>query len=218
MSESGDLGVASTDSAEPRERILDIAEEEFADRGLSGARVARIAERAAVNKAMLYYYYGNKSALYGAVLERMADRIGALVERSLASGEHDPAARLRAFSRGYAEIIMGRPQFIRILMRELLDGGERIEPVVVPRLQRLAERVFHAIHEGQQAGTLREDVPAHFVPLLLISPYVLYTAAGPVVRHMLGEESADLRESFTRTVERVAFEGLLRQHPCEDAP
>ena len=56
--------------AETRERILEAATGEFAARGLAGARVDAIAERASVNKRMLYHYFGSKDALFTAVLER----------------------------------------------------------------------------------------------------------------------------------------------------
>ena len=51
-----------------KQRILHTALEEFAARGFDGAKVDRIAARARVNKAMLYYHFGSKAALYLAIL------------------------------------------------------------------------------------------------------------------------------------------------------
>ena len=53
-----------------RSDILRVATEEFASRGLSGARVDAIAERTRTTKGMIYYYFGSKEGLYIAVLER----------------------------------------------------------------------------------------------------------------------------------------------------
>ncbi len=50
--------------------ILAVATEEFASRGLSGARVDAIAEKTRTTKGMIYYYFGSKEGLYIAVLER----------------------------------------------------------------------------------------------------------------------------------------------------
>src|ERR1700733_4057015 len=59
-----------------RGAILDAAEEEFSKNGLAGARTDAIAALTGVTKAMIYYYFENKEALYQAVLERaFADRI-----------------------------------------------------------------------------------------------------------------------------------------------
>ena len=52
-----------------REAILLAAKEEFARKGLSGGRVDEIARRSRANKRMIYHYFGNKEALYLAVLE-----------------------------------------------------------------------------------------------------------------------------------------------------
>src|ERR1700734_1760736 len=64
------------DAEHTKASILDAAEEEFAQYGLSGARTEAIASRTGVTKAMLYYYFESKEGLYQAVLQRaFADRI-----------------------------------------------------------------------------------------------------------------------------------------------
>jgi TetR/AcrR family transcriptional regulator len=50
-------------------RILAAAERQFAAQGLAGARTDEIAAAAHANKAMLYYYFGNKRSLHRAVLD-----------------------------------------------------------------------------------------------------------------------------------------------------
>ena len=53
----------------PARAILLAATREFAAEGFGGARVDAIADRAQINKRMLYHYFGNKEELYLAVLE-----------------------------------------------------------------------------------------------------------------------------------------------------
>src|SRR5512132_1142711 len=60
--------------------ILEAAAKEFAAEGLAGARTDAIAKAAGVNKALLYYYYADKEALYGAVLQHV---LGDLLEEIL---------------------------------------------------------------------------------------------------------------------------------------
>src|SRR5882757_9942514 len=57
------------DPAATRKKLLTAARREFAENGLAGARVDEIAERAGVNKQLVYHYFGDKDALYLAVLE-----------------------------------------------------------------------------------------------------------------------------------------------------
>src|SRR3954469_16143361 len=54
-----------------REDILNVATEEFASAGFSGARVDMIAERTSTSKRMIYYYFSSKEGLYLAVLEKV---------------------------------------------------------------------------------------------------------------------------------------------------
>ncbi len=67
--------VAKRDPEASRARILHAAVAEFAARGFSGARTARIARRARVNVRMLYHYYGGKDALYIVVLEHVFENL-----------------------------------------------------------------------------------------------------------------------------------------------
>jgi AcrR family transcriptional regulator len=62
-------GPVRRDPARTRARLLEAAVAEFSDHGFSGARTDRIARRAGSNIRMLYHYFGNKDALYVAVLE-----------------------------------------------------------------------------------------------------------------------------------------------------
>jgi len=70
---------ARRDPEAARRRILDAGAAEFATVGFAGARVDRIADRAGINKRMLYHYFGDKQGVYGAVL---ADRLKALISVS----------------------------------------------------------------------------------------------------------------------------------------
>jgi TetR/AcrR family transcriptional regulator len=58
-----------------RQKLLTAARREFADCGLAGARVDEIAARAGVNKQLVYHYFGDKDALYLAVLEWVYEEI-----------------------------------------------------------------------------------------------------------------------------------------------
>ncbi|SMG34482.1 TetR family transcriptional regulator [Agreia pratensis] len=57
-----------SDGEATRQRILDAARTEFADFGLAGARVDRIAANASASKERLYAYFGDKQALFQVVL------------------------------------------------------------------------------------------------------------------------------------------------------
>ena len=77
------------------EQILHAAALEFAERGYAGARVDRIARRAAVNKAMLYYHFKSKQQLYRTLLRQMFTRAAERLQ-AIAGSNAAPAAFVAA--------------------------------------------------------------------------------------------------------------------------
>src|SRR6478609_5645518 len=98
-------GRARSRAGEPvsRDRLLSAAAAEFAARGFDGAKVDRIAARARLNKAMLYYHFHDKAALYRAVLAGVFDALAAEVEAAR-QGATTPTTQLQAFIRTVATL------------------------------------------------------------------------------------------------------------------
>ncbi|KQS98484.1 TetR/AcrR family transcriptional regulator [Cellulomonas sp. Leaf395] len=94
-------------------RILDAAADEFAERGLAGARVDRIAERAAANKQRIYAYFGSKDQLFDRVVE---DRI----EQLLDAVPFDPVD-LPGYAVRLWEFNIAHPSLVRLLLWHALE-------------------------------------------------------------------------------------------------
>ncbi|MDN5844225.1 MAG: TetR/AcrR family transcriptional regulator, partial [Alcaligenaceae bacterium] len=84
----------SRDTERSQAAILAAARDEFTEHGFAGGRVERIAERAGVNKRLIYYYFGNKNDLFLSVLEGAYADIRA-AELSLHLDMVDPVEALR---------------------------------------------------------------------------------------------------------------------------
>ena len=104
---------------ETRARILDAASAEFAAHGLGGARVDRIAAAAGANKRMLYYYFGNKDALFLAVLESTYESIRG-AERELHLGDVPPSEAIRRLIEFTWRHYLAHPEFLSLLHTENL--------------------------------------------------------------------------------------------------
>ncbi|MDE2230045.1 MAG: TetR family transcriptional regulator [Alphaproteobacteria bacterium] len=102
-----------------RRRILAAATSEFAAKGLAGARVDAIAHRARVSKRMLYHYFGNKEALWLAVLEQAYLHIRN-EERELDVGRLSPVAGMRCLIEFTIAYDHSHPEFISLLLGENL--------------------------------------------------------------------------------------------------
>src|SRR5437016_6221658 len=108
------------------EQILGAAALEFAERGYAGARVDRIARRAGVNKAMLYYHFGSKRALYRALLRQVFSRAAERLQPiAAAAGPAD--AKIDAVIATMAGFIADHAFFPAIMMREVAEGGAHLD-------------------------------------------------------------------------------------------
>src|SRR3954467_575151 len=83
-------------SATSRERLLRAASAEFAARGFAGASVDRIARSARLNKAMIYYHFKSKAALYREILRDMFEAVAARASDAARSAAA-PEDKIRAF-------------------------------------------------------------------------------------------------------------------------
>ncbi|QOF76558.1 TetR/AcrR family transcriptional regulator [Variovorax sp. 38R] len=139
------------ETLEPRSRdadrsqlaILASARDEFAARGLAGARMDSIAERAGLNKRLIYYYFGSKDDLFLAVLERVYADIRA-AEQRLHLDEIEPVEAIRQLVSFTWHYYLEHPEFITLLNSENLHGAshlkrsERIQEMNSPLVQLLA--------------------------------------------------------------------------------
>jgi len=117
--------VNSRDPERTRHRILAAATEEFARYGLGGARVDRIARRAAANKRMLYYYFRDKDNLFLAALEGRYAHIRA-AERELDLEHLEPRIALKRLVEFTWRYFLEHPEFLTLLNSENLHKGRHV--------------------------------------------------------------------------------------------
>src|SRR5215467_7202279 len=101
----------SRDADRTQETILRAAMSEFSERGLVGARVDRIAERAGIDKKLIYYYFGNKEKLFLAVLETTYADIRQ-AERALKLEALAPAEAVRGLISFTWRYFLAHPEFL----------------------------------------------------------------------------------------------------------
>ena len=121
-------GTRATDAEETRFNILEVATAEFADKGLSGARIDEIAERTNSSKRMIYYYFGSKEGLYRAVLERAYTAVRE-VDADNRRDDLDPDAALRDVVGVTFDYHNQHPEFVRLVMNENILRGAHVGEV-----------------------------------------------------------------------------------------
>ncbi len=149
----------SRDPERSRAAILKAARDEFAACGLAGARIDRIAQRAELNKRLIYYYFNSKDDLFLAVLESVYSEIRS-AEQHLHLLEMDPpdaVRRLIEFTWGY---FFEHPEFITLLasanlhQARHLKRSSKVQEMNSPVIQTLGD----VLERGRKSGVFRGGV------------------------------------------------------------
>ena len=152
---------------EPRSRdadrsalaILAAARDEFAEHGLGGARVERIAERSTLNKRLIYYYFENKDSLFRAVLEHTYLDIRE-AEKQLHLNDLAPAEAVRRLTEFTWNYYLAHPEFLTLLnsanlhRARHLEGSARAVELNTPLIQTLGG----VLERGRADGSFRGGI------------------------------------------------------------
>ncbi len=177
------------DRRSSQDEILDAASSAFAAEGFAGARVDEIARCAGVNKAMLYYHFGDKQALYREVLTRNFGRIEKALEETL-SNEGTATERLLALIKAVEGAIAANPDHPKIVLREFASGAANLPPEVLQRMLGLLATVRALLLEGTQSGEFRSMDPV-MTHLSFIGALLMLNVVSP-----LRERVADLSSAI----------------------
>ncbi len=141
-------------------KIKNAALREFAQYGLEGARVDRIAQKAKINKAMIYYHFKSKEDLYESLLTDFYSQIFPRIVEKIPR-DVGPAEKLEAMVTYFVDLIRGLDQdFVRVMLWELSSGGKFFKKLMLPRviipMMGVVQELFN---DGMQQGTFKKIVP-----------------------------------------------------------
>lgn len=155
--------------------ILVAATAEFAEKGLGGARVDSIAERAGINKRMLYHYFGDKDGLFLAVLENAYASIRS-AETTLELDRTEPEASLRTLAQFTWQYFLDHPEFLSLLATENLHKAEHLlKSNSVHRIHSsFMDTVGAVLRRGEKQGLFRPGIDPVYVYLTIASLGAFY--------------------------------------------
>jgi AcrR family transcriptional regulator len=189
------------------------ATQEFAERGYEAAGVDRIAAKARVNKAMLYYHYGSKLGLYVEVLRDMFRAVGVRA-RALADGPGPAEAKLDTWIHTIVAEAAARPWFPPIMLREIASGGPHFDPDTLAMMNAVYLAVRDIIVQGQREGVFDEVDPL-LTHLTVMPPILIFFARQRVLAKRRVPETigAPLQiDEFVRHMQR-SVRRLVRKDP-----
>jgi AcrR family transcriptional regulator len=148
------------DAERNRQRILEAARQGFAERGLS-ITLDEIARLAGVGVGTVYRRFPNKELLIDALFEERIGEVAAVAEVALR--DEDAWSGLRTFLEGAIELLASDRG-----LRELVLGSAHTPERIIRARGQIKPRVEELVARAQAQGTLREDLDATDLPLILM--------------------------------------------------
>ncbi len=173
-------------SDQTRSRILEAAIREFSDHGLAGARTGAIADAAQVNKALLYYYFRDKEALYAAALEAVALKVAGSAIAVL-DLDCSPGERMLRFALQHFDRILSQRGFQALMQQEMIRFREgqsnSMRILAKSAFEPMFRRVQQITQEGIRSGELC-DVDWMQMMYAALGANVFYFLSAPMVQLM----------------------------------
>lgn len=189
----------ATDTTE--QRIFDAAHEVFTQKGMDGATMQEIADRAGINKALLHYYYRSKDKLYEAVaravLSKAVSALRQVIEKDMPLEE-----KIRRFIETYIGVI-SRNTFIPLfILSEINKHPERFFAAILPQDLPKPQAFFKQVEEAVAAGQIRSISPQHLI-VHIISLCVFPFVGKPMMAVLLGMSQSDMRIFLKQRTDEV---------------
>jgi TetR/AcrR family transcriptional regulator len=206
-----------------RARILDAAVREFSENGLAGARTEQIAAIAGVNKALLYYYFKSKEALYKAALESVVQRV---VESSMAVMTPDRSAgeKVVCFALNHFDRIHSQRAFQSLMQQEMVRASQGETDALNSIIQGIFRPMMFLLRdlltEGKANGEL---VPADEWQIMYaaLGANIFYFLSAPVIGLMLDSNPLTREAMGLRRKAAIEYLGMSiftdRKHGAEVA-
>src|SRR6185436_7821541 len=141
-----------------RESVFAAAATQFSAHGFDGVAMDDIAREAGVNKAMIYYHFADKLALYRAIvsdgLQQTSEAIGAIV-----SSSDTPPSKLDRFIAAFVGMTENRPWLPAIMLREIAEGAPRLDPETMDHMRGVIAGFVAILKQGQALGLFRPIHP-----------------------------------------------------------
>ena len=181
--------IRQRDADRSQETILIAAKEEFSEFGFAGGRIDRIAERAGMNKRLIYYYFGNKDDLFLAVLERVYADIRR-AEQALHLDEIEPVEALRRLVSFTWNYYLEHPEFITLLNSENLHQASHLQKSTKIREMNspLVQLLGNVLARGHAQKLFRAGIDPVQLYISIASLCYFYLSNNPTLSTVFGRD------------------------------
>jgi TetR/AcrR family transcriptional regulator len=167
---------------ESRDAILRAAIREFARGGVAGARTDAIARAAGVNKALLYYYFHDKEALYAAAIDHVFEERNRHLMPVL-EDDVPPGEKLLRVVGAFFDFLAAHPAYRELVQRELMvapSSRAHLQHILQHYIKPIYEQLVRVLQAGIDSGVFRPVDPLQFVPSIT-ALVVHYFGSAPLI-------------------------------------
>ena len=180
------------------EKILDAAMDIFLDKGLYGAKMQEIADKAGINKAMLHYYFRSKDKLYAHVFEKVFSGLFGQLHYVFAT--NDPfKVKVTNFVNSYIDLIKQNPRIPSFIIREIGEGGETaamvLNKITTEQKNVLPLTFIQSVRMAIQNKEIRNLDPRQLV-VTILGACVFFFVAEPIINVFLEKDTNYDRSIF----------------------
>jgi AcrR family transcriptional regulator len=183
------------------QRIFDAAHELFVLKGLDGAKMQEIADRAGINKALLHYYYRSKEKLYEMVAKAVLNRAIPTIQ-NLIESDYPLEQKISRFIDFYIEMVRRNPFVPLFVINELNKHPDRFFETILPKELPRPEVFFRQVETEIANGTIRPMHPQHLL-VNVVSMCIFPFVAKPMIRIVLGLDQQEIKTFLDERKEEV---------------
>lgn len=164
-------------------KIFEAAREVFQSKGLEGARMQEIADKAEINKSMLHYYYRSKDKLFEKVYKlsiiKLIPQIASLLNQDLPLEQ-----KIRNFVSKYMEIIKANPDIPLFVIHELNKNPGRLKKFMLDEMAKKVQPFLNQLREESEKGNTVDLPPEHLL-VNMISLMIFPFIGQPIIQAVL---------------------------------
>lgn len=196
------------------QKVLNAAQELFADEGYASVSIAAIADRAQVSKANIYHHFESKDELYCAVLKAACLASADMITHD-AGRNDDYAKQLANFAKSHVLHLTTNPSVSTLVIRGLLEESSNIDSptndLTANDFDCNFNRLVTLIKAGQEAGQIKQEIQPATFATLMIGANILFMKARNVLDEVPDNEYPLDPEDFANTMIDILLHGVLTE-------